>query len=44
MKGKHFNDIDKLSDYLKQNIKYNDIIYIKGSHAMNLDKIKETFN
>lgn len=44
IKGKHFNDIDKLSDYLKQNIKYNDIIYIKGSHAMNLDKIKETFN
>ena len=44
IKGKHFNDINKLSDYLKQNIKYNDIIYIKGSHAMNLDKIKETFN
>lgn len=44
IKGKHFKDIDMLLIYLKENIRNNDIIYIKGSRAMNLDKIKEAFN
>ena len=44
IKGQHFDKIEELTSYLKTHILDNSIIYIKGSRAMNLDKIKETFN
>ena len=44
IKGIHFVNIEELINYLKKHVNYNNIIYIKGSHAMNLGKIKETFN
>ena len=37
--GIHFNNIDDINNYLKNNLKDNSIIYIKGSRSMNLDKI-----
>ena len=44
IKGKHFNNIEDIINYLKENININDIIYLKGSRMMHLDKIKETLN
>ncbi len=44
IKGKHFNNIKELNKYLKENIIDDSIIYIKGSRAMNLEKIKETLD
>lgn len=41
IKGKHFASVDEINDYLIAHAKDNSLIYIKGSHAMNLDKIKE---
>ena len=40
IKGIHFDSIDEIIGYLKNNIKENNIIYIKGSRKFNLDKIK----
>ena len=42
IKGIHFNNIEEINDYLKENIKDDCIIYLKGSRKMNLDKIKNT--
>ncbi len=42
IKGTRFNDVEQLIIYLKKHIKNDNIIYIKGSRAMELDKIKET--
>ena len=42
IKGTRFNDVEELIIYLKKHIKNDNIIYIKGSRAMELDKIKET--
>ena len=42
IKGIHFESIDELLKYLKNQVIDNCIIYIKGSRAMKLDKIKET--
>ena len=42
IKGIHFNNIEEIIDYLKENIKDDCIIYLKGSRKMNLDKIKNT--
>ena len=39
IKGKHFNDIESINNYLKNRDIKDNIIYIKGSRAMNLDKI-----
>ena len=39
--GKHFNSIDEINHYLINHVKDGSFIYIKGSHAMNLNKIKE---
>ena len=44
IKGKHFNNIEDIINYLKENINIDDIIYLKGSRMMHLDKIKETLN
>lgn len=43
IKGKHFNSIEEINKYLKNIIKKDCIVYIKGSRAMNLDKIKTHF-
>ena len=43
IKGIHFDNIEEIIAYLKQNIKDDCIIYLKGSRKMNLDKIKNTF-
>ena len=40
IKGIHFENIEEIIEYLKDNLKRNDIIYIKGSRKFNLDKIK----
>ena len=42
--GMHFSNIGDLIHYLKNNIHEKNIIYIKGSHAMQLNKIKEAFD
>ena len=44
IKGKHFNNVENIINYLKENINTDDIVYIKGSRMMHLDKIKETLN
>ena len=44
IKGKHFKNIEDIINYLKKNINIDDIIYLKGSRMMHLDKIKETLN
>ena len=44
IKGKHFKNIEDIINYLKENINIDDIIYLKGSRMMHLDKIKETLN
>lgn len=43
IKGVHFKSIEDINNYLKKHIKKEDIIYIKGSRKMNLDKIKTQF-
>ncbi len=40
IKGKHFDDIEDVINYINIHIKEGNILYIKGSRAMNLDKIK----
>lgn len=40
IKGKHLNTINDINKYLDNKIKKDYIVYIKGSRAMNLDKIK----
>lgn len=40
IKGIHFDSIDEIIEYLKSNLKENNIVYIKGSRKFNLDKIK----
>ena len=40
IKGKHFNNVDEIIDYINIHIKEGNILYIKGSRAMQLDKIK----
>lgn len=42
IKGIHFDTIEEIIIYLKENIKDDCIIYLKGSRKMNLDKIKNT--
>ncbi len=42
--GKHFDNIDNLINYLRKYINNDCLIYIKGSRALYLDKIKETLN
>lgn len=44
IKGIHFMNIEQINKYLKRNLQDNCIIYIKGSRAMNLDKIKTRFD
>lgn len=39
--GRHFDSVDEINNYLITHANDNILIYIKGSHAMNLDKIKE---
>jgi len=39
IKGIHFNSIDEINKYIENKNLYNYTIYIKGSRAMNLDKI-----
>lgn len=41
VKGTHFEKLGNIIDYLNNNLVSNDFVYIKGSRAMNLDKIKE---
>ncbi len=41
IKGRHFSNVDEINDYLIKNVKDNSLIYIKGSHAMNLSRIKD---
>lgn len=40
IKGKHFNDINSIINYLNNKLNEGMILYLKGSRAMNLDKIK----
>ena len=40
IKGIHFDNIEEITKYLKNNLKKNNIVYIKGSRKFNLDKIK----
>lgn len=40
IKGIRFENVDDINAYLKNNLKENSLIYIKGSRKMNLDKIK----
>ena len=40
IKGVHFDNIEEIIKYLKNNLKENNIVYIKGSRKFNLDKIK----
>ena len=40
IKGIHFDNIEEIIKYLKNNLKENNIVYIKGSRKFNLDKIK----
>lgn len=42
--GKHFDNVKDIISYIKTKDINDSIIYIKGSHAFNLDKIKDTFN
>jgi len=44
IKGKHFDRIDDIINYLSLKLSKDSILYIKGSRAMNLDKIKTHFN
>lgn len=44
IQGLHFTNIEQINKYLKKNIEPNCIIYIKGSRAMHLDKIKTRFD
>ena len=44
IKGLHFNNINQINNYLKKHLTDNSIIYIKGSRAMELDKIKTRFD
>ena len=39
IKGKHFDNVSAIIEYITANIKDGNILYIKGSRAMNLDKI-----
>jgi len=43
IKGKHFNNIDSIIGYLNNRLTDDMILYLKGSRAMNLDKIKAHF-
>lgn len=43
IKGKHFKSIEEINLYLEDNIRKGCIVYLKGSRAMNLDKIKTHF-
>jgi len=38
----HFNKMEKLKNHLKENIESGDVIYLKGSRSMQLEKIYET--
>ena len=38
--GRHFENIEEIIVYLENNLKENNIVYIKGSRKFNLDKIK----
>ena len=40
IKGKHFNNIEEIINYLKNKLKKEELVYIKGSRKFNLDKIK----
>lgn len=40
IKGNHFDNLEEIADYLNLNIKQNNVIYLKGSRKMNLDKLK----
>ena len=40
IKGIHFDNIENLTNYLKNKLKKDNIVYIKGSRKFNLDKIK----
>ena len=44
IRGKHFDNVKDIISYIKTKDINDSIIYIKGSHAFNLDKIKDTFN
>lgn len=44
IKGKHFNNLDEIIKYLKNKLDNDMILYLKGSRAINLDKIKTRFN
>lgn len=40
IKGIHLDSIDSINEYLENRVKKDDILYLKGSRNMNLDKIK----
>ena len=42
IKKYHFNKMEELRNHLKENIKNGDLIYLKGSRSMQLEKIYET--
>ena len=44
IKGKHFDNVKDIISYIKTKDINGSIIYVKGSHAFNLDKIKDTLN
>lgn len=43
IKGKHFKKINDINLYLESIVKKDCIVYLKGSRAMNLDKVKTHF-
>lgn len=39
IKGQHFTSLLSLQTYLSNHVKANDVVFIKGSHSMHLDRI-----